>query len=108
MGDKLYIISRRDLSIGQQAVQGQHGLAEFIFEHPEIAKEWHLNSDYLAFLSVENEQELITLMNKALARNIKFSIFRESDLDNQITALVLAPGGKAKKLCFNLSLALKD
>ncbi len=84
-----------------------HSAIEYIFEHPEYAAIWHNNSNYLAFLSVKNEQELIDLIIKAEEKGIIFSIFREPDIGNQITAIALAPGTKTKKLLNRLPLALK-
>ncbi len=92
---------------GYQSVQAQHGLAEFIFQHPEVAREWYKVSNYLGFLSVANEYELSKLIEKAIEQNITFSVFREPDIDNQITAIALEPSSKSKKLCSNLPLALK-
>lgn len=90
------------------SVQAQHALTEFIFQNPEIAKEWYHKSNYLCFLSVPNEIELNKLIIKATEKGIKFSIFKEPDIDNQITAIALEPGNKSKKLCANLKLALKE
>jgi hypothetical protein len=90
------------------SVQSQHALTEFIFSHPEIAKEWYQKSNYLCFLSVSNEIELKKLIDKASEREIKFSIFREPDIGNEITAITLAPGKLSKKLCSSLPLALKN
>lgn len=53
-----------------------------------------------------NEQELVRLTEEAAKNEIKFSIFREPDIDNQITAIALEPGNKSKKLCSKLKLAL--
>jgi hypothetical protein len=77
-------------------------------EHPDIHQEWYKNSNYLGLLSVENEMELQRLIDKATALDIRFSVFREPDIDNQITAIALAPHPKSKKLCSNLRLALKE
>ena len=107
-GDKLYIIARQDISPGYQAVQGMHALRQFVKDHPDIDKEWFEKSNYLGFLSVENEHALIKLAEQALAKGIKFSIFREPDIDNQITAIAIEPGPKSKKLCSNLQLGLKE
>ena len=93
---------------GYQGVQSQHGLAEFIFQHPVIAKEWYEKSNYLGFLSTTNERSLIELAEQAKLQDIPFSIFREPDIDNQITAIALSPGPKSKKLCSRLPLALKN
>lgn len=106
-GDKLYLITRKDLSAGYQAVQSGHALVEFTMEHPEIADEWHKNSNYLCLLSVDNENDLYTLVCRAKDENLKLSVFREEDIGNEITAICLEPGERSKKLCSNLKLALR-
>ena len=106
--DKLYVITRRDLAPGYQSVQGMHAAIDFIFHNPEIAADWHNVSNYLGFLSVENEQELVVLAEQAEALGIAFCIFREPDIDDKITAIALAPGHASKKLCSKLPLTLKD
>jgi len=100
------VITRSDLEPGYQMVQSSHAAIQYVFEHPECAKNWFENSNYLGFLSVMNEQELIALSEQAAEKDIKFSIFREPDIDNAITAIALEPGNKSKKLCCNLKLAL--
>jgi peptidyl-tRNA hydrolase len=105
--DKLYIITRSDLSLGSQAVQGMHALQEFAIEHAEINKAWHNQSNYLCFLSVPDKESLLELIETCKREKIKCSIFMESDLNNEITAIALEPGIKAKKVCRNLPLALK-
>lgn len=101
------MITRSDLEPGYQAVQSMHALRQFTAEHPEIDKAWFDNSNYLGLLSVSNEEELIRLTKKAADLGIEFSIFREPDIDDQVTAIAIAPGPKSKKLCSHLSLALK-
>ena len=56
---KLSTVTRRDLTAGQQAVQSSHALAQFIFDHSQIAQIW-FKDPYLAQLSVENEEDLLT------------------------------------------------
>lgn len=56
---------------------------------------------------MKDESDLNKLIEKALLNNIKFSVFREPDIDNQITAITLEPSLISKKLCSNLKLALK-
>lgn len=107
-GDKLYVITRDDLPKGIQAVQAIHSAIQFNFEFCEIAKEWHSNSDYLALLSVANESELQQLIDKTQTKGIKYSVYREPDLDNQITSICLEPSNKSKKLCSSIKLALKE
>lgn len=96
-----------DIAPGSQAVQSCHALRLFVHEHKEIELEWYNNSNYLALLSVNNESELIELLRMAHNKNIPASYFREPDMQNQITAIALAPGSKSKKLCSKLKLALR-
>jgi hypothetical protein len=101
------VITRSDLEPGYQAVQSMHALRQFTAEHPEIDRLWFDQSNYLGLLSVANEKELYNLMEQAQMQDIKFSIFREPDIGDQITAIAIAPGAKSKKLCSRLPLALK-
>ncbi len=73
-------------------LQGCHAAIEFQHEHPEIAKEWNINSKYLIFLSVENEIELQKLLRKIQFKELKYSMFFEPDIGNQLTAIALEPG----------------
>jgi len=104
----LYVITRSDLDPGYQAVQSMHALRQFTAEHPEVDRQWFEQSNYLGLLSVANEIELQDLISMAVQQDIKFSIFREPDIEDQITAIALAPGPKSKKLCSRLQLALKS
>lgn len=101
------MITRSDLAAGYQAVQSIHAAIQFKFEHPEISLNWFEKSNYLGLLSVANENELIQLIERASQKGIKLAIFREPDIDDQITAIALAPGMETKKLCSKLPLALK-
>lgn len=103
----MYVITRQDLAPGYQAVQSIHAAIQFKFEHPEVSKNWFEQSNYLGLLSVADEQELISLIEQASQKGIKFSVFREPDINDQITAVALEPGNKSKKLCSHLKLALK-
>jgi len=85
-----------------------HALRQFVKDHPEVDKEWFEKSNYLGFLSVANEHELIKLAETALLKGIKISLFREPDVGDQITAMAIEPGQKSKKLCSNLQLGLKE
>lgn len=105
---KLYLITRRDLEPGAQAAQLTHVMTEFCLEHPEITKTWHDTSNTVVLLSVTNEQELMKLKNKAHKLDIICSSFREPDLDDQLTAIVLEPTENSKMLCKNLPLALTN
>ena len=103
----MYIITRRDLHPGQQAVQSIHAMRQFTAEHSEIDRSWFENSNYLGLLSVANEDELEKLIYKASSKDIRFSVFREPDIGNKITAIALEPCDWSRRLCSSLRLALK-
>jgi peptidyl-tRNA hydrolase len=103
---KLFLITREDLSEGQQAVQAAHALQEFNIQHPECAQAWYNDSNTLAFLAVPNEGALGVLLKKAANRGIPVAAFYEPDRDNELTALAIGPDGK--NLTKNLRLALAD
>lgn len=102
------MITRKDISPGYQGVQGMHAAIQFGMDHPGTNREWFEKSNYLGFLSVSNEEELLSLAEKANLLGIEYSVFREPDIDNQATAIALAPGSKSKKLCSRFDLALKE
>ena len=87
--------------------QGIHSSIQFTFEHPEIAKEWYKNP-YLAALSAQDEKSLKSIIKKAKEKGIKYSIFREPDINNQIAAIALEPSDATRRLTSNLPLTLKE
>ena len=101
---KLIVITRRDLPLPYQAVQAAHAAVQFQYEHPELAKNWYHNSNYLIFLTTENEDELKKFIDKANSNNIQLSIFREPDINNQITAIALEPCEQSRKMTSSLPL----
>lgn len=103
--DKLYVITRRDMSPGYQAVQSIHAAIQFFVENESNAKEWNKVSNYVVLLSVEDETRLVQIMQEATSSQIKHSMFQEPDIGNQITAVTLEPGQKSATLCKKLRLA---
>ncbi len=95
------------MSPGAQLAQSVHAAFEFAFSYPELTKNWMDISNYITILSISNESELMLLIEKALDRDIELSLFLESDMNNELTALALAPCKESKKLCQKLKLALK-
>lgn len=89
---------------GQKIAQSCHVAFVFSQEHMSITKNWMNNSNFICVLENNN---LNSLIEKAKYYNISFSIFKEPDLDYQITAIALAPGSMTKKICSSLKLALK-
>ena len=107
-GDKLYIVTRKDIDPGYQAVQSIHAMRQFSAEHKEADELWFKESSYLALLAVENEKELLRLAIKAYSQNIKFSAFFEPDADNEVTAVAFEACDLSKELCKSIDLALRQ
>jgi peptidyl-tRNA hydrolase len=103
---KLYLITRKDLTPGAQMAQVVHVMREFVEDFPKIEKHWYKSSNTVVILSVDNEDELYYLVNKAKQLDIKVSKFHEPDLGNQLTAIALEPLENSKILCRGIKLAL--
>ena len=92
---KLYVIIRDDLSGPQKAVQGGHALAQYLIEHPDA--KW--TNGTLIYLTVRNLQMLNFWREKCIANGLSISVFREPDLNNEMTAFAcLSDNGIFKKL----------
>jgi peptidyl-tRNA hydrolase len=107
-GDKLFLITRRDISPGYQAVQSCHAMRQFTADHPDRDGEWFVGSSYLALLSVDDEVELMRLISQAKDHGLRWSAYREPDVGGQITAIAIEPHPKTIELCKGLPLALKE
>lgn len=106
-GDKLFLVTREDIAPGYQAVQSCHAIRQFVEEHPSVDAEWFSSSNYLALLSTSNEIELMRLIVQANDAGLKWSAFREPDVDGKITAIAIEPHPKAVEICKHLLPALK-
>lgn len=102
---KLYLVTRSDLSGGQQAVQAAHALREFVAQHPEEDARWYRESNTLAFLAAENEASLHSLIERAGRLGVPFAAFCEPDRDGELTAVAFGPS--ARKLLARVPLALR-
>lgn len=105
---KLYVVTRQDLAPGYQAVQSLHALRLFSEEHPSIDKEWYQVSNYLGLLSVSDEQSINSLITKLQVKGIKYSVFREPDINNQVTAIAVEPCEEARKVLGSIGNALRE
>jgi hypothetical protein len=86
---KMYVLTRRDLSIPQQAVQAGHAVAELILRGPPLG--W---DGTLIYLGVENEEMLSIWCSKLDVRQKSYIKFREPDIGNQLTAIACLDDGK--------------
>ncbi len=82
LNDKLYVVTRNDLSKPQQAVQSGHALAEFL-----LNEETTWDNGTLVYLKVFNENELKRLTFNLGCGNISFVGFKEPDRNNELTAI---------------------
>ena len=98
---------RGDLAPGLQIAQACHAATTFMVEHPKTAKHWIMASNYIVVLQTESEFDLQEIVRQAKEQGIEITLFREPDLEDELTAVALAPGEKSKKLCQHLKLALK-
>jgi hypothetical protein len=103
----LVTITREDLSPAQQAVQSTHAAVDFCFQYPGVASLWNKHSNYLVQLSVKNEKELRELIEHCKKKYIDYTVFREPDIDNQITAIALEPSSSTQKLVSRIPLMFK-
>ena len=58
-------------------------------------------------LATPNLQELEKLIERFKGENLAHTVFREPDIDNQITAVAVEPCDLSRKICSNLPLILK-
>lgn len=105
---KLVTITREDLTNGQQSVQSCHAAIDFIFQHPSRASPWHEESNYLVQLVAKDEQHLLKIIASCQMRMIDYTIFREPDLNNEITAIALEPSIATQKITSSLPLLFKS
>lgn len=82
MQDKLYVVTRKDLSKSQQAVQAGHALAEYL-----LTTDTSWTNGTLVYLKVDNEDELKSLTALLKHGKIHFTSFKEPDFNNQLTAI---------------------
>jgi hypothetical protein len=66
------------------------------------------DSQYLVIVSVSDVEDLWDMRLLANENKIASSIWREPDMANEATALVLAPGAVARRLCARLPLFGRD
>lgn len=105
---RLYIATRSDLSAGQQLAQSVHCAFHFFADWPSIAQAWVRDSNFLVVVAVPDEHALAELAARATEEGIATTLVREPDLDDQLTAMALAPGCEARRLCAEFPLALKE
>lgn len=96
------------MSDGYKAVQSAHAAINFTFEHPGRAGPWFKESNYLVLLELSNEKQLKLLINKCEHHQLAYTVFREPDINNQITAIAIEPSPITRKLVQKIPLLFKS
>jgi Peptidyl-tRNA hydrolase PTH2 len=104
--ERLYLVTRADLPIGDQATQAAHALSAFAVEHAALHAGWHTADKNLILLASPNKFTLAALLYDAANAGIPHAKFHEPDIDGELTAIALGEG--ARKLVSSLPLALKE
>lgn len=95
MDKRLYVITRQDLTIGQKTAQTGHAIAQYILDHsPHESGEW--NNDYLICLE-DHKLSMEGWIEYLIENNIKHSIFKEPDMDHEITSISALHSGEIFK-----------
>lgn len=106
MEQRLYLVGRADLAPGLRAAQAGHAAFAFALEHPHITKRWHPN--YLILLEVEDHLSLRRFLSHTKLAGLTTSTWHEPDLDDELTAIAIAPSPSSQLLCAGLSLMHKS
>jgi hypothetical protein len=77
---RLYVLINKRLNPVYGCVQGGHAVAQYMLENP---LEW--KNEFLIYLYADTEKWRSILHE----RGIKYSVFREPDLNNTITAIAV-------------------
>jgi peptidyl-tRNA hydrolase len=90
------------------AAQAVHAAFEFSVHHPDLVRQWNVESNFLVVVAVPDEPSLIALASRAGAADIVRHVVHEPDVNYEATALALEPGDAARRLCSSLPLALRE
>lgn len=80
--ERLYIITRSDLPIGDQAVQACHVVEKWKYVNRDTAP-----VHTMALLVVDDMPKLVGLQCKLMVRFVDYEIFEEPDLNDEPTAI---------------------
>lgn len=103
------ILTRADLQAGYKVVQTAHALADFAVQHRDEFLNWQRGSNYLCCLEA-TEYKIQKILYKLDDLGLKYTIFREPDIENQMTAVAVEAISRTehRKLFKNLKLTLSS
>ena len=102
--DKLFVVVDQALPPGARLAQAVHGALAFAAEHPEVERAWRERSNTVAVLACDGGR-LPLLLERAEIDAVPVATFREPDLGDRMTAVVLGPGARSRRLVRNFPLA---
>lgn len=102
----MYLVTRRDLPAGVQAVQLAHALAEFAEKFHDEFLSWKENSNVLVLLATENKSKLGNFLRVAADKSVRAAPFYEEDLGGELTSIAF--DGRATTFLRDLPRALSD
>lgn len=85
---KLYVVTRQDLSPGQQIAQSAHAVAEWCLQCPKDAALWNEKSNTIICLSVPTEYDL-RQSYEYVADYVRPVLFKEPDFFDEWTAFAV-------------------
>lgn len=90
--ERIYTLTRTDMDIGQKITQAGHSLAQYIIDHnPHKNEKWTNGS--IINLALGSEKSLRRWIKKLESLEIEYSIFREPDMDHEITSIAILHKG---------------
>lgn len=103
----LTIVVREDLTPGCKVAQSVHAVADFAAKSTSKFLKWQCNSNYVCCLEA-SQFKIEKILDKLDDLKIKYHVFFEPDMDNQMTAFAVEalPRNTHKKLFKNLKLTL--
>ena len=103
----LTTIVREDLQPGYKLAQSVHAAADFAVKFEHEFKQWQMGSNYLCCLEA-SELKMRILIEKLQSLGIKYLVFYEPDIGNQMTSIAVEAISREqhKQLFKNLKLAL--
>jgi peptidyl-tRNA hydrolase len=96
MKQYMYIAVRKDLSRSQQVVQSAHAAIEASAQYHSEQQE----HPSVIVLGVKNESKLHKFKDYVEENSLKYKLFREPDMDNELTAVAVFPVSEDQKKMF--------
>lgn len=87
----MYILARADISPGLQAAQSTHAAFLLSMQSPDVVDAWLQASSTIVLLNVPDEPSLLLWASECQREGVCHLLVREPDLDNEATALIVAP-----------------